>query len=285
VSLEFTLILLFLLMAAPSATLAACVVDRAPICRSARELERIRWRRVWLPILPSAAITCILIGWAIAEPGPSDESVTLTSMVAAAPFAFVWCRALIRAFLSAAWGGPPPVAATVGLLRPKILLSPELSKVLGGAALAAVRAHEISHVSHHDPLRIWVAQLLTDLQWPVPAAYSRFRMWRRALEIARDEEVREAGTDGLALAEAILGVTALAIHPAASYAAFLDDEMSFRERIKWLLAPSVADSGSSGIARQRRILVAGVVAALTATLVGGVAFGDSLVNALLTALA
>jgi hypothetical protein len=61
--------------------------------------------------------------------------------------------------------------------------------------------------------------------------------------------------------------------------------MSFRERIKWLLAPSVADSGSSGIARQRRILVAGVVAALTATLVGGVAFGDSLVNALLTALA
>jgi hypothetical protein len=62
--------------------------------------------------------------------------------------------------------------------------------------------------------------------------------------------------------------------------AFFDDELSFRERIEWLLAPSAADTGRSPAVPARWLVLY-----CLAGIAGGVLFGDSLVRALLGALA
>jgi beta-lactamase regulating signal transducer with metallopeptidase domain len=67
-----------------------------------------------------------------------------------------------------------------------------------------VLEHERAHARHWDPLRIWLTQLATDLQWPCPQARERLRRWLLALELARDEEARATGAEGTDLADAIL---------------------------------------------------------------------------------
>jgi hypothetical protein len=43
---------------------------------SARSLERLSWRRIWLPLLPAMIVAAWLSGWALAEPEPhSRESI------------------------------------------------------------------------------------------------------------------------------------------------------------------------------------------------------------------
>jgi hypothetical protein len=37
---------------------------------SARHLERLRWRRIWLPLVPALIVAAWLSGWALAEPDP-----------------------------------------------------------------------------------------------------------------------------------------------------------------------------------------------------------------------
>src|SRR6266478_2842093 len=68
----------------------------------------------------------------------------------------------------------------------------------------AVLEHARAHARHCDPLRIWLVQLATDLQWPWPQAHERLRRWLLALELARDEEARATGIEGTDLANAIL---------------------------------------------------------------------------------
>lgn len=91
-----------------------------------------------------------------------------------------------------------------GVLRPRILISPRLANALQDRELEAVVEHERAHARHRDPLRLWLAQLATDLQWPWPQARVRFRAWIHALELARDEEALARGVDGADLAAAIL---------------------------------------------------------------------------------
>jgi Zn-dependent protease with chaperone function len=252
-----------------------------PPLTSARQLERVLWRRLWLPLLPAGVICGALVGWAIAEQRPADERLTSLAMLAASPFALFWARALARA----AWWlwrrDAEPLAATVGLLQPAVVVSDVVRNSLDAHALVAVHAHERAHALHRDPLRIWLAQLATDLQWPCVAARLRFQAWRRALEMARDEEVRAAGTDGLDLAAAILGVARLACRAPRTSAAFLDDESSFRERIERLMAPPAVDPGPTSCLSSRLFLLTGLAGAIVA----GEAFGDPIVAALLRALA
>jgi hypothetical protein len=99
--------------------------------------------------------------------------------------------------------------------------------------------------------------------------------------MARDEEVRAAGTDGLDLAAAILGVARLACRAPRTSAAFLDDESSFRERIERLMAPPAVDPGPTSCLSSRLFLLTGLAGAIVA----GEAFGDPIVAALLRALA
>jgi beta-lactamase regulating signal transducer with metallopeptidase domain len=106
--------------------------------------------------------------------------------------------------------------------------------------LNAALAHEAAHLRHRDPLRIWLAGLATDLQVGARPARSRLTAWRHALELARDEEAREAGVTGPDLAAAILAVTRIERGFPVGTAALLEGNGALlRERIGRLLTPLV----------------------------------------------
>jgi hypothetical protein len=171
---------------------------------SARRLERIAWRRLWLPVTPAIIVTAWLCGWALVEPDPMPEGAPALLILMSVPLAIVFSRALIRAGWSLLGDRQDPGTATVGLLRPWILFSPHLAKALDDRQIEAALAHERAHARHHDPLRILLAQLATDLQWPWLQARMRMQRWLVALELARDEEACTTGVEGADLAEAIL---------------------------------------------------------------------------------
>src|SRR5207245_115803 len=70
---------------------------RRPVGGSGDRLERIQWRRIWLPVVPAALTLAVLIGWGLQEPNQTDELVRDEVGIAAACFAVVWLRALVRA--------------------------------------------------------------------------------------------------------------------------------------------------------------------------------------------
>ncbi len=203
---ELVLIVLVLLLAGGGALLAAAAMPRprsADARASARAVEHRAASRLAFPVLPSLLVLAALIGWASVEPTHA-ERLPWWTFVAAAPVVVVWTRAIVRAALGARHrAGAVRTAATIGLWRPVVVVATEFSEVLDEQARAATLAHERAHVVHRDPLRLWLGQLATDLQWPIPSAARRFRAWRHALEMARDEEAR-VHVDGADLAVAIL---------------------------------------------------------------------------------
>src|ERR1700737_2775069 len=205
---------------------------------SARHLERFRWSQVWLPLAPASIITASLCGWALAEPDPTPEKAPMLLILASVPFALLFFRAAVRAVWALVRDEGDVVTATVGLLRPGVLFSPYLARALDDRTIEAALEHERAHARPRDPLRIWLAQPATDLQWPWPQALERFRLWILALELARDEEARASGVDGSDLATAILASARLgrqAILPAN--AALIGDPSTLKERISRLLEP------------------------------------------------
>lgn len=162
------------------------------------------WRLVWPPFA-GIVVTAFLAGWAWQEPDPADEWVTVELCLIAALAGTVTLRAVVRACRSAiltrrAWA---PIA-TVGLLRCRVVVSDEFENAASPEVLAAARAHEAAHARRRDPLRIWLAQIAVDLQWPVPHARRRFHRWALALEMRRDDEAVLGGASPTALAESII---------------------------------------------------------------------------------
>src|SRR5215471_18648779 len=183
---------------------------------NARQLERFRWKQVWLPLVPAMIITAWLCGWALAEPDPTPEAPPVPLLLAGIPFMLLLARALIRTVWSFLRDNGEVPTATVGLVKPRILFSPYLAKALDDNAIHAALGHERAHARHLDPLRIWAAQLATDLQWPWAQASKRFRQWILALELARDDEARSTGIAGPDLAAAVLASVRLH-HRAGSF--------------------------------------------------------------------
>lgn len=233
-------------------------------------------RRLWLPLVPAALAVAALAGWALDEPDPADEWLGVASLVVLVPVAIVWGRALVRA---AAALVPRPLvdgsASTVGLLRPAVRISPGLAAALDPEELAAVRAHEAAHARHRDPLRIWLAQLVTDLQWPLPMGEWRFALWRADLELARDREARVGGVRGADLAAAILTSARMTRGAACGGAALAGHAL--RERVERLLAPLHPEPER---ARPRVARVTTLLAAAAGAGVLGNLFGEDLVRVL-----
>ena len=245
---------------------------------SGRAAERRCWLALWLPLVPAAAALAALAGWALQEPRLTDEILRPLTPLLVAPIAALWLRAAWRAGRALAHPRVPPLAATLGLLRPRIAIDERLSRDLDATARWAVLAHERAHCRHRDPLRIWLAQIGSDLQWPSPQAAVRFERWRQALELARDEEARDGGVDGEDLAAALIGAVRLAQRPALSAAATLvDGEQALLLRVGRLLAPLRALPAQPWSAR---LALAGSLALLTAATLFGLGHGDLLVRAL-----
>jgi hypothetical protein len=276
---EVVLAVLALCVCTPLAMACGAVPTEHASLPAGWQLERFWWRRVWLPIVPTALAMALLVGWAMQEPDESDEVVTRVAVWLALFFALIWIRAASRAVRSLARASDGGMAAaTVGLLRPRVIISPALTRMLDPNVVNAVREHEAAHARHADPLRIWLAQLATDLQWPCPAAHARWQAWREALEFARDDEARSRGADGADLAEAILALIRLRLGAPLSTAAMVgNDGATLRARISRLLVPLPPEATPPRIRPVGVLIVgAGVLSAVAC----GVIWGDVLIRAL-----
>jgi hypothetical protein len=204
---------------------------------ASRRLERLRWLVLWWPTAPALTVAAWLCGWALSQPDPVPGHVGRLIFIAAVPFAIVGGRALLRAAWSLCHSRRVYGIVTVGLLRPRIVVAPELAKNLDERALQAALAHERMHVRHRDPLRIWLAQFVTDLQWPWIPAQRRFVAWLATLECARDDEARAAGIDGADLAAAVLGSLRFQLGIDAAAATLIGHPQALPARIARLLRP------------------------------------------------
>src|SRR5204862_92527 len=136
----------------------------------------------------------------------------------------------------------------------RVFIAPELSARLDERALHAALEHEMAHARHRDPLRLWLAQIATDLQWPLVAAQQRFTDWRNALELARDAEAceRVEGSDlAAAPAAAAPAPGAAAAHQALDKIVAGPDAAARRAEIAKLdpLAPAAIEELGRWVAR------------------------------------
>jgi hypothetical protein len=243
---------------------------------SGRQIEARSWRRIWLTLLPAGIALATMFGWALQEPGVTDELVLPTAAVIAVPIGLLWLRCALRACVALRSPREMPPIATIGLLRPRVVVADDLRGTLDPAALMAALAHERVHVRHRDPLRIWLAQIATDLQWPSPSARRRFEHWLTSLELARDEEARRGGTSGEDLAAAVVAVLRMPWRPLGTAMAGLTGaETSLASRIHRLLEPVPPDSRRRSIA-----LPLAVLAVLVASVVIGATYGDDVLRAM-----
>ena len=268
---EVLLALLAFAILGPAVLVAGAWPQRREEASSARQWERATWRAVWMPVVPAAIALSVLLGWAAMEPD-NAEPLPAPLIGLSALFAIVWMRALIRAGQAAKQRRSHMAAGTVGLWRPRIIVATDFVARLDADEVHAVYAHEAAHARHRDPLRIWIAQLVTDLQWPWPDARRRFDEWRRVLELARDEEARDEGIDGADLASAVLvGAQWAAVVPCG--AALIDAGARLEDRIARLLAPVAFDT-------RERLIAPAVIAVATCCLsvVSGARFGEALIQ-------
>ena len=274
---ELVLAILVALLCGSALTAAGWWSTGSPVAASGRALERWAWRRLWVPCGPAGLLLAALCGWALVEPADA-ERVPNCLLWGAVPFAAIVVRAAWRAWRSLANAHQDQAIATVGLMRPRIILSARIAKALDERALAAAIEHERAHVRHRDPLRLWLAQLGSDLLWPWPAAQSRLECWRRALELARDEEARLRGVAGPDLAAAILASLRLSRGRASLSAAALGgDESLVADRITCLMRPLETAAPQAKRGFWLLALAVGTILAL----VLGTAFGERAVRILL----
>lgn len=257
------------------------------------ELERRSWRRLWYPVVPTLLVAAWLCGWALREPDPVRDPLNPWVLLGAwLPLGFIFARAAARAIWSLLRHPIDCGVFTVGLIRPQVVFSPFLAKQLDEGVIRAALAHERAHAIHLDPLRIWLAQLLTDLQWPCPWASRRLEVWLEALELARDDQARAEGADGADLAAAVLGSVRYLERIAAScspmhltgtqlaHARLIGDPSALRKRVSRLLAPSQPSCDiSAGV---RHLGRAGLlIPLLLLALVLGAVYGEHIIRPLL----
>lgn len=291
---ESLLALLIMLVGGLLLQASASWSSPAPPGASPAELERASWRSLWYPMVPALIVAAWLCGWALMEPDPVPGPLgPWTIICAALPFAVLFGRAAIRGLWALLRSPGECGVSTIGLLRPQVLFSPFLAKQLDESVIRAALAHERAHALHRDPLRIWLAQLITDLQWPWPAAGRRLETWLDALELARDDEARAEGVDGADLAAAVLASVRFLKRVGSqrgtglrgtqvAHARLIGDSRALRQRVARLLGPVPEAAGGSPGAMPRfgrpELLLA---SALLAALALGVVFGGSVVNSLL----
>jgi hypothetical protein len=280
VSRELVLATMVLVLCGAGAWLASWVPaasepsDRREL--SGRQLEARSWRRIWLTLLPAGIALATMFGWALQEPGVTDELLLPTAALIVAPLGLLWLRCAMRACVALRRPREMPPIATVGLVRPRVVVAEDLRGALDQAALRAAHAHERVHVRHRDPLRIWLAQIATDLQWPSPSARRRFEHWLGSLELARDEEARVGGVPGEDLAAAVVAVARMPWrHRGAAIAGLTGAETSLASRVHRLLEPLPPDRGRPSI-----WWLLAVLAALVASVVIGATYGDCVLRAM-----
>ncbi len=254
--------------------------------------ERRAWLRLWLPVMPTLMVAAWLCGWALREPDPVHDHFDHGMLAAAClPFAAIALRAALRAAWALVREPADIPICTAGLLRPRVVFSPFLARTLDEGQIRAAWEHEQAHARHRDPLRIWLAQVATDLQWPWPWARERFDAWIEILECARDDEARSRGASGVDLAAAVVATARQSFSPMGSQAtlwsatvdaALLGDARSLQTRIARLLSPLPDSAGTPARIQLRAPAVAAVLtASLVIACTLGAVYGEWILHPLL----
>ena len=164
-----------------------------------------------------------------------------------------------------------PLAFTVGLRRPTIVLSSWMVERLDTRELDAVLAHELGHVARHDVLVIWLATILRDAFFYLPTSWQAYRQLQYEKEVVCDDLAIAATRRPLGLASALAKVWQQALQGAPCFtpAQFLAAAGEVLEgRITRLLEMprSVAADLPSGT---RRPLSTSTASVLVSLLLGG----------------
>jgi hypothetical protein len=262
---------------------------RVPVGTAPVVAERSAWRSLWLPVLPVLAIGAWLCGWALREPDPVTTRFDHGMIIGASlPFLAVVLRAGLRAIWVLVRQPVELPICTIGFLHPRVVFDPQFARVLEDGLIRAALEHERAHARHRDPMRIWLAQLATDLQWPWPWAHRRFCRWLELLEHARDDEARSQGASGTDLAAAVVAAarharraprpTAGAALPGAQ-AALLGDASTLATRVERLLSPLPEPAHPRGHSVGRDAAVLALLALLLgAVLTWGAVFGNDILH-------
>jgi Zn-dependent protease with chaperone function len=164
----------------------------------------------------------------------------------------------------------PPFAATVGLFRPRTIVSTGLNRAVGPDVLAIVLAHERAHALRYDNLRKALA--LPFAFWHGPAAGRQLLDdLDLACEQACDDAAAEWVGDRLRVAEAIVTVGRLAQGVPFGTAASSFGEGHLARRVEALLDPPATR-------RPGRWQLAGLVAVGLVALLGSDPLHDAVEN-------
>jgi beta-lactamase regulating signal transducer with metallopeptidase domain len=162
----------------------------------------------------------------------------------------------LRVMSSHRWPYGP---ATVGILRPSIVLPADFEARYDVAERALVLQHEAVHVRRHDTLWNMVATIFLALAWFNPLLHVAWRRFRRDQELACDDAVVRRTGARRTYAEAMLKTVRPA--PALSAVCGWPGNHSLQERIMMLNKPSRSPS-------RRRLAAALLVVSMTVASVG-----------------
>jgi len=238
------------------------------------------WGRLAAPVLTALPVLTFLVGWALQEPDPADEWVGSSLLILATLSGLVVLRAIARDALAAYQTSDSFVQiGTVGLLRPRVVVSDRFRDEVSTRLLAAAVAHERAHLRARDPLRILLQRFVADLQWPLPGVSQRFQSWLLALELRRDWEAVRAGASALDLSEAILAAARYGHTPTSPLAPGAEGGgRGIQIRIRRLLGE--VEPGTSGrwMVPQRLATCVAVLAAASGA--AGYHFGEAVLRTL-----
>ncbi|MDW8363137.1 MAG: TolC family protein [Myxococcales bacterium] len=112
--------------------------------------------------------------------------------------------ARLLARVDVSWTAPAPIA-TIGLLRPRVVLDPRFAQSLDDDSLLAALRHEAAHVRARDPLRYallhWALRVHPAGRWLLGGQQRR---WLLAHESGCDRDAVLAGSPPAALAHALV---------------------------------------------------------------------------------
>ena len=109
-----------------------------------------------------------------------------------------------------------PLACTVGIFRPIIVVSSELRRSLSPEELAVVLAHERAHAGARDSLRLLLARVIDGALFFYPGVRQAHRGIRRSVEIAADAFAAKQTGDRLLVAGSLSRVASLVFESAAT---------------------------------------------------------------------
>lgn len=127
-----------------------------------------------------------------------------------------------------------PVACTVGLWQPQIVLSADLIATLSPAELRAVIGHEWGHVCRRDPLRLALLQFCSRALWFLPIVRAFAQDSARHMEDAADDAAVALTRQPLDLASALVKTAKAHVRPRSPSPA-LGGQRAVSERVERLL--------------------------------------------------